>query len=203
MELFHLTSVWGWDIFLLKYFKEEFSKLNRKEIIMDVMDAIKQRESVRSYKSTPVEDKKLQLLLEAARLAPSASNRQEWRFVVVTDKKTRRKLMEAAANQGFVAEAPVIIVVCAQTDNHVMMCGQPFYPIDIAIAIDHITLKAVEEGLGTCWIGAFNEKAVQAILRIPPEIRVVSLLTVGYPQTLRSKKSRKKFDEIVRYECWS
>jgi len=170
---------------------------------MDVMDAIKQRESVRSYKNMPVEDKKLKLLLEAALLAPSASNRQEWRFVVVTDKKTRRKLMEAAANQDFVAEAPVVIAACAQTDNHIMMCGQPCYPIDIAIAVDHITLKAVEEGLGTCWIGAFDEKAVKSVLRIPPEIRVVALLTVGYPQTLHSKKSRKKLDEIVRYECWS
>jgi nitroreductase len=111
--------------------------------------------------------------------------------------------MAAAVNQDFVAEAPVIIAACAQTDNHVMMCGQPCYPIDIAIAIDHITLKAVEEGLGTCWIGAFDEKAVQAILHIPQEIRVVSLLTVGYPQTLRNKKTRKKLDEIVRYECWS
>jgi nitroreductase len=170
---------------------------------MDVMDAIKQRESVRSYKSTPVEDKKLQLLLEAARLAPSASNRQEWRFIVVKDKETRQKLEVAAANQGFVAEAPVVIAACAQTDNHVMMCGQPCYPIDVAIAIDHITLKAVEEDLGTCWIGAFDEKAVQAILRIPPEIRVVSLLTVGYPKMLHSKKTRKQLDEIVKYECWA
>jgi nitroreductase len=170
---------------------------------MDVMNAIKQRESVRSYKSTPVEDKKLQLLLEAARLAPSASNRQEWRFIVVKDKETRQKLEVAAANQGFVAEAPVVIAACAQTDNHVMMCGQPCYPIDVAIAIDHITLKAVEEDLGTCWIGAFDEKAVKAILRIPPEIRVVSLLTVGYPKTLHSKKTRKQLDEIVKYECWA
>ena len=123
--------------------------------------------------------------------------------MVVTDLKTRQKLMEAAAKQGFVAEAPVVIAACAQTDNHVMMCGQPCYPIDVAIAIDHITLKAVKEGLGTCWIGAFDEKAVQAVLRIPPEIRVVSLLTVGYPQTLRSKKTRKPLAEIVRYESWS
>ena len=122
--------------------------------------------------------------------------------MVVTDKKTRQKLMEAAANQGFVAEAPVVIAACAQTDNHVMMSGQPCYPIDIAIAVDHITLKAVEEGLGTCWIGAFDEKAYRLFCG-SPEIRVVSLLTVGYPQTLRSKKSRKKLDEIVRYECWS
>jgi nitroreductase len=170
---------------------------------MDVMDAITQRESVRSYQSTPVEDKKLQLLLEAARLAPSASNRQEWRFIVVKDKETRQRLEVAAANQGFVAEAPAVIAACAQTDNHVMMCGQPCYPIDVAIAIDHITLKAVEEGLGTCWIGAFDEKAVKAILRIPSEIRVVSLLTVGYPKTLRSKKTRKPLDEIVKYECWA
>jgi nitroreductase len=171
--------------------------------MMDVIDAIKQRESVRSYKNMPVEDKKLQLLLEAARLAPSASNRQEWRFVVVTDQEARQKLVVAASNQGFVAEAPVVIAACAETDNHVMKCGQLCYPIDVAIAIDHITLKAVEEGLGTCWIGAFDEKAVKAILKIPQDIRVVSLLTVGYPKTLHSKKTRNKLDEIVRYESWS
>ncbi len=170
---------------------------------MDVMDAIKTRESIRSYKKKSVEDEKLRLILEAARLAPSASNRQEWRYIVVRDKARRNKLMKAAADQTFVAEAPVVIAACAETDNHVMMCGQLCYPIDLAISIDHMTLQAVEEGLGTCWIGAFDEDAVKAILQIPLEIRVVALLTIGYPRALRERKSRKKLHEIVRHESWS
>jgi len=170
---------------------------------MEVMEAIKSRESVRSYKQKAVEEEKLRVVLEAARLAPSASNRQEWRYIVVRDKNTRIKLMNAAAHQDFVAEAPVVIVCCAETDNHVMMCGQLCYPIDLAISIDHMTLKAVEEGLGTCWIGAFDELEVKHILRIPEKIRVVALLPLGYPKISGRKKLRKKFDEIVKHERWT
>ena len=112
----------------------------------------------------PVEDEKLLAVLEARRLAPSAGNRQEWRFIVVRDHKVRVRLGEAANGQSFVGEAPVVIVACAESDGHVMSCGQPSYPIDVAIALDHISLAAVELGLGTCWIGAFNEKKVRDIL---------------------------------------
>ena len=148
---------------------------------MDIMEAIKARCSVRSYQERPVEEEKLKGILEAARLAPSASNRQEWRFVVVQDKEKRQCLMKAAKNQLFVGEAPIIIACCAETDNHLMTCGQLCYPIDIAIAIEHMALKATEEGLGTCWIGAFYEEQVKDILDIPKGIRVVQLLTLGYP----------------------
>jgi nitroreductase len=169
---------------------------------MDVMEAIMTRRSVRAYQQREIEEEKLLRLLEAARLAPSAGNRQEWRFVVVRDKTTREKLAEAAAGQKFVAEAPVVLVCCAETDGHVMRCGQLSYPIDVAIAIDHITLKAVEEGLGTCWIGSFYEDKVKELLGIPPEIRVVELLTIGYPKDQPRVKVRKKLSEIVRYERW-
>jgi nitroreductase len=84
-----------------------------------------------------------------------------------------------------------------------MECGQPAYPIDLAIAIDHITLKAVEEGLGTCWIGSFNEEEVKKILGIPNNIRIVTLLTVGYPEYVPSPRKRKKMEEIVAYEKWT
>jgi len=170
---------------------------------MDVMEAIKRRCSVRRYQDRPVEEEKLLAILEAARLAPSANNKQEWRFVVVRDKDLRQRLMKAARNQSFVAEAPVVIACCAQTDNHVMTCGQLCYPIDVAIAIEHMVLKATEEGLGTCWIGAFYEDEVKKILEIPEEIRVVELLTVGYPdKPCPSHKFRLSLQEIVMYEKW-
>ena len=132
----------------------------------NIYELIALRKSVRSYKPDPVPDELIRKLLEMARLAPSASNRQEWRFIAVTDEENRRLLADAACRQRFVAEAPVILVCCAEPDGHVMTCGQPSYPIDVAIAIDHITLCAVEEGLGTCWIGAFYEDEVKRILTI-------------------------------------
>ncbi len=171
---------------------------------MEVMEAIKKRKSIRSYQAREVEQEKLDLLLEAARLAPSANNKQEWRFIVVKDKETRQRLMAAAKGQSFVGEAPCVIACCAQTDNHKMTCGQLCYPIDVAIAIEHMALKAVEEGLGTCWIGAFYEDEVKKILNIPEEIKVVELLTLGYPAEEGGiEKNRLALDEIVMYGKWS
>lgn len=170
---------------------------------MNVYEAIKARRSIRSYQDRPVEEDKLRRVLEAARLAPSASNRQEWRFVVVQDAQTRKRLMEAATGQRFVGQAPVVIACCAKTDEHVMTCGQMCYPIDVAIAIDHMTLAAVAEGLGTCWIGAFFADQVREILGIPENVPVVELLTLGYPTSVPGPSSRLPFDEIVKYERWS
>jgi len=170
---------------------------------MNVYEAIKTRRSIRSYEDRPVEEDKLHRILEAARLAPSASNLQEWRFVVVRDAHIRKKLMEAAKGQRFVGEASVVIACCAKTDNHVMSCGQLCYPIDVAIAIEHMVLKAVEEGLGTCWIGAFYEQQVKDILEIPNDIRVVELLTLGYPaKPYPTHKDRLSLGEIVMHERW-
>jgi len=170
---------------------------------MEVMEAIKNRRSIRSYQNKKVEEEKLSLILEAGRLAPSASNRQEWKFIVVRDKNTREKLSIAAHQQKFVGEAPVVIVACAAIETeHIMPCGQLSYPIDLAIAVDHITLKAVEEGLGTCWIGAFDEKKVKSILNIPASVRVVALLPLGYPAFLPSPTPRKSKEEIILLEKW-
>ena len=171
---------------------------------MDVMEAIKKRYSVRSYQDRAVETEKLDSILEAARLAPSASNRQEWRFVVVQDKGIRQRLMQAAKDQAFVGQAPVVIAACAKTDSHIMTCGQQCYPIDVAIAVEHMALKATEEGLGTCWVGAFYEDKVKEILGIPQDIRVVALLVLGYPVKLRpNPKDRLRLKEIVMYERWN
>jgi nitroreductase len=170
---------------------------------MEVIDAIRSRKSVRSYLDKAVEKEKLSRVLEAARMAPSAGNRQEWRFVVVTDPEKRRRLGEEAAGQRFIAEAPVVIAVCAQTDGRIMRCGQACYPIDVAIAVDHLTLAAVAEGLGTCWIGSFDPEVVRRILAIPKEIVVVELLPLGYPRDPQPvAKSRLPIETIVRYESW-
>lgn len=170
---------------------------------MNVIDAIQTRKSVRQFLDKPVEDEKLQLILGAGRLAPSASNRQEWRFVVVRDFEIRQRLAEAARGQKFVGEAPVIIVACAATDDHIMPCGLPCFSIDVAIALDHITLTAVEQGLGTCWIGAFNQDQVKQILGIPDEVRVVELMPLGYPvDSTPIEKRRLPLTDIIHYERW-
>lgn len=171
---------------------------------MNIYELIAARKSVRAFQERDVPEDLIAKLMEAARLAPSASNRQEWRFVVVRDAEKRRKLSEAANGQTFIAQAPVVLACCAETDEHRMACGQLSYPIDVAIAIDHITLCAVAEGLGTCWIGAFDEEQAKAVLAIPPEIRVVELLPIGYPQDpAPAAKRRHPLDAIVRYESWS
>lgn len=170
---------------------------------MDVYEAIATRKSVRAFKEKDVPEEKIVRLLEAARLAPSASNRQEWRFVVVRDPLMRKHLSVAARGQTFIGAAPVVLACCAETDEHVMACGQLCYPIDVAIAIDHITLCAVDEGLGTCWIGAFDEDQVKELLGIPPQIRVVGLLPVGYAQdSSKVGKNRLLLQELIKYERW-
>jgi nitroreductase len=171
--------------------------------MIGVMQAIQARKSVRSFLDRPVEDEKLLKVLEAGRLAPSASNRQEWRFVIVRHPETRQSLAAIAGSQDFIGQAPVIIVACAETDGHVMRCGQPSYPIDVAIALDHITLAAVEQGLGTCWIGKFDEKQVKECLGIPDAIRVVELMPLGYPaDPAPIRKNRFPIETIVHYERW-
>lgn len=172
---------------------------------MKVMEAIAERRSIRSFSSKPVEEDKLLRVLEAGRLAPSARNMQDWKFVVVKDPGLRRRLAEAARNQEFVGQAPIVIVACG-TSDYVMTCGQLTYPIDVAISADHMALAAVEEGLGTCWIGAFYEDKVKELLGIPQAIRVVALLPLGYPaETTRAEsepKPRKPLEEIVVYDGW-
>jgi nitroreductase len=169
---------------------------------MEVMEAIRTRRSVRSYLNKPVEDETLNRVLEAARLAPSANNRQEGRYVAVRDQETRHLLSIAAEGQGFVAEAPAVIACCAAESSHVMSCGQPAYTVDLSIAVDHMTLAATSLGLGTCWIGAFDEDRVREILGIPASVRVVALMALGYPKHASNPGPRKPFNEIVHQEKW-
>ncbi len=170
---------------------------------MTVMEAIEKRRSVRAYKKDPIPEEKLLRVLDAARLAPSANNRQAWKFVVVKDEEKRKKLIKAAANQSFVGEAPVVIAAVALNPTHVMRCEVPSYAVDLAIAVDHMTLVAVEEGLGTCWIGAFYQDEVRKILNIPEKYKVVALLPLGFPADSPGKKYRKSLEEIVCYDTFT
>lgn len=169
---------------------------------MALMKQIQKRYSVRSYQDRPIEKEKLDTVLESARLAPSARNIQEWRFVVARDAGIRKKLAVAANNQNFIAEAPAVIACCAVTTDYIMRCGQHAYPIDLAIAMEHMALQAVEEGLGSCWIGSFYEDQVKELLGIPNDVRVVELLTLGYPADFPKPKNREPIESIACYDKW-
>jgi len=170
---------------------------------MDVFEAIAARKSVRAFVDRPVEEDVLTRILEAARSAPSARNGQEWRFVVLRDRAMRERIAMGAARQPFIGTAGVLLACCAQTDGRVMRCGQAAYPIDVAIAMDHLTLAATALGLGTCWIGSFDEALVKQMLGIPPEVRVVQLMPLGYPvDPAPVAKGRLRLDDVVRREHW-
>ncbi len=123
--------------------------------------------------------------------------------MIVRDPETRRKISEIAGSQEFIAAAPVVIIACAETDGRIMKCGQACYPIDVAIALDHIALAAVELGLGTCWVGHFDEGAVKNLLGIPEAIRIIELMPLGYPEDPTPiEKNRFPMSAIVKYEHW-
>ncbi|HHV97116.1 MAG TPA: nitroreductase [Clostridiaceae bacterium] len=170
---------------------------------MDVLTAIQGRRSIRSYRPQEVEEEKLLKVLEAARLAPSANNRQDWKFIVVRDKELREKMISACAGQRFVGEAPVIIVACGTEPTGIMRCGQYRYTVDLSIAVAYITLAAYEQGLGTCWIGAFDENAVKELLNIPEKVRVVAITPLGYPAIIPGPRPRKPLNEVVCYDKYT
>ena len=158
---------------------------------MDFLELVKSRYSVRSYLPRPVGHDKLDRLLEAVRLAPSGSNRQPWKFVVVRDPDVRRRLVAACAGQKFIAQAPVVIAGVGLMPDRVMSCDIPGDPVDVAIAMSHLMLAAVAEGLGTCWIGAFSQGRVREVLGVPGSAAVIGLMTLGYPADNPPPKNRK------------
>lgn len=168
---------------------------------MDVSTAIAKRRSIRKYSTKPVEEEKLKKVLEAGRLAPSANNRQNWKFIVVRDEAIKRNLSAACGNNTFVAEAPVSLVICGKmTDNDMMTCSQPRHTIDCSIATSFMILQAQELGLGTCWLGAFNEAAVKEVVKVPDDTRVVAITPLGYPAEDPAKRERKSFDDVVCFD---
>ena len=170
---------------------------------MDVYEAIAGRFSCRAFKPAPIEPDKLDRVLNAGRLAPSGNNSQPWKFVVVTDPDRRKALAGGANNQAFVGQAPAVIAVVGLDENCVMSCTVPGDPVNCAIAIDHMALAATAEGLGTCWIGAFDQAKCRQLLGVEPPAKIIELLPIGYPAVEPHAKTRKSLDEVVCREQFS
>jgi len=171
---------------------------------MDIIEAIKSRRSVRKFSDKKIDSDKLINILEATRFAPSAFNRQEWRFVVVKDSETIHKLVKEAKTLPFVAQSPVVIVACAKSSGPIMSCGQPCFVIDVAIALDHMSLAAMEYGVNSCWVSIFDENIVKKIFDIPEKVRVIALMLLGYPsEEIFSEKKRLPLVKLVKFEKWS
>jgi len=169
---------------------------------MDFYEIIEKRRSVRSFRDDPIPDESLDKILNAGRLAPSTHNSQEYKFIVVQEKGKRKELAKAA-NQRFIAEAPIIIAGVSLNPQRIMNNDVPAYAMDLAIAIDHMTLAAVEERLETCWITAFSQDQVKRILDVPEEHKVAVLLPLGIAYDDPGVKSRKKLKQLVCYESFS
>jgi nitroreductase len=155
-------------------------------------EVIEKRRSIRKYKDTPISKEKIHKILEAARIAPSASHRQPWHFIVVEDKETIKKL----AKQEWAATAPVMIVGLADLEASPVWCIN-----DMGIALEHMVLAATDLGLGTCWMGQSNrEDLVKDLLDVPDQFKVVALITIGIADETPGSKERKSLDSIVSWE---
>jgi len=166
---------------------------------MDFYDVIRQRRSVRAYRNDPIDEEKLARVLEAARLAPSAANRQPWRLLVIRHAGLRAKLLEAYSQQWF-ADAPVIVCACARPDEAWQRSdGKNYGDVDVTIAMDHLILAAAAEGLGTCWIGAFKPDRLREVLALPEGLEPVALTPLGYPAESPEARPRKPLEETVEF----
>jgi nitroreductase len=162
---------------------------------MDMLDVIKNRRSVRSFKKTPIEQQKLDAVLKAAEWAPSAGNAQARDLILVSDPGTKEKLASAALGQGFVSEAPIVLVVCANRGRSAKRYGQrgrDLYSVqDATAAVENMLLAVHSMGLGACWVGAFDEDAVKDLLSIPEDVSPIAIVPIGYPAEEPHAPSRK------------
>ena len=181
---------------------------------MALLDLIKRRKSVREFLDKPVEREKIEMCLEAARLAPSASNSQPWHFIVVDDKELKDKLCDAAFGglyfvNNFCKTAPVMVAVVSEKSKFLtriggMFRGVKFYLIDIGITCEHFVLEAEDLGLGTCWIGWFNERAVKSALGVPQSKKIDILIALGYYDRakLGPEHGREPMDKIASFNSY-
>ena len=169
---------------------------------MEFLKLIEERYSVRAYKADPVEDEKLQQVLEAARLAPTAANRQAFQLLVLTTAGREAELRRIYDKDWFV-QAPLVICACGlPASNWVRMDGRNYNDVDVAIVMDHLILAAADLGLGTCWVGAFDPAAARQVLELPDEVEPIAFTPLGYPADQPRGKKRKPLAELVRYERW-
>jgi nitroreductase len=169
------------------------------------MDIFRNRRSIRKYQDLPVEDEKLQAVLEAACLAPSWANQQCWTFIVVKDRARRQEISSILGNNPSaraVATAPVLIVACANPAHSGHANGQDYYMLDIGISFQQLCLEAYNQGLGTVWIGWFDEEKIRAVLEVPEKIRIVALTPLGYPAVQPDFPGRRPLEESVYLEKW-
>jgi len=167
---------------------------------MDTLELLKSRRSIRKYRSTPVEKEKIEKCIEAARWAPSASNKQPWEFLIVKDYNTRLKLADLHPYGKFVAHSPVVFIPLTNPEIH-----SKYHMSDTALTIMHFMIQAHALDLGTCWagvIGASFEPEIKKLLRIPDHLNVMALVALGYPGESRAS-SRKSLDELVHYEFYN
>lgn len=166
---------------------------------MDFYKVVADRRSVRAYSLEPVGRERLERVLEAARQAPSAANRQAWKLYVVEDPALKQELGRAYSNAWFY-EAPVILVICSLPEQAWRRCdGKNYADVDTTIAFEHLVLAAEAEGLGTCWIGAFNPDIVRAALNLPPEEQPLAMTPLGEPAESPAATARKPLEKLVDY----
>lgn len=169
---------------------------------MELIPEIATRRSIRSYADTAVGDETVRRILEAGRRAPSAKNRQAWRFIAIRDPETRKKLEAASFGQEWVSAAPLIIAVCTTNVDYRMPNGQLSYPVDLGIAGGFMMVQAEHEGLGTCPITTFQEQDVKFLLSVPYQMRVVMLILAGYPSESPELSDRLSLERITGWNHW-
>lgn len=169
---------------------------------MALLREIAERRSCKRFDGRAVEPAKLDQIVEAGRLAPSAKNRQEWRFIVVSRADLRDKIAAAAFREENVGTAPVVIASCTTNIDYMMPNGQHSHPIDLAVATTFMAIQAEAEGLQSCFITTFDEQEVKDLLSVPHRMRVVLLLVLGYAAEPAPPQPRKPLQQIVAYEHW-
>lgn len=169
---------------------------------MDFIELVNKRYSVRAYKRSPVRKEKLLTILNAARVAPTASNRQPFQILVIHTKGREQELLSIYPREWFV-QAPMILCVCGLPSlAWVRRDGRRYMDVDAAIVMDHMVLAAAEMGIGTCWIAAFDVENARKVLSIPEDVEPLIFTPLGYPADSLGIKKRKKLEELVRYEKW-